>query len=55
MTFAATANVVVHAGATPVFADVDRSSQCLDPDDVVRRLTPRTRALIPVHFAGRAC
>jgi dTDP-4-amino-4,6-dideoxygalactose transaminase len=54
MTFAATANVVVHAGATPVFADVDRSSQCLDPDDVVRRLTPRTRALIPVHFAGRA-
>jgi len=55
MTFAATANVVVHAGATPVFADVDRLSQCLDPDDVVRRLTPRTRALIPVHFAGRAC
>jgi dTDP-4-amino-4,6-dideoxygalactose transaminase len=55
MTFAATANVVVHAGATPVFADVDRSSQCLDPDDVVRRLTPRTKALIPVHFAGRAC
>ena len=55
MTFAATANVVIHAGATPVFADVDRSSQCLDPDDVVRRLTPRTRALIPVHFAGRAC
>ena len=55
MTFAATANVVIHAGATPVFADVDRSSQCLDPDDVVRRLTPRTKALIPVHFAGRAC
>ena len=55
MTFAATANVVVHAGATPVFADVDRSSQCLDPDDVVRRLTPRTKALIPVHFAGRSC
>jgi dTDP-4-amino-4,6-dideoxygalactose transaminase len=55
MTFAATANVVVHAGATPVFADVDRSSQCLDPDDVVRRSTPRTKALIPVHFAGRSC
>jgi dTDP-4-amino-4,6-dideoxygalactose transaminase len=55
MTFAATANVVVHAGATPVFADVDRVTQCLDPEDVKRRITARTKALIPVHFAGRAC
>ena len=55
MTFAATANVVIHAGATPIFADVDRSSQCLDPADVERRITSRTRAMIPVHFAGRAC
>jgi dTDP-4-amino-4,6-dideoxygalactose transaminase len=55
MTFAATANVVIHAGATPVFADVDRSSQCLDPADAARRITPRTKAMIPVHFAGRAC
>jgi dTDP-4-amino-4,6-dideoxygalactose transaminase len=53
MTFAATANVVVHAGATPVFADVDRRTHCLDPHDVERRITPKTRALIPVHFAGR--
>ena len=55
MTFAATANVVVHAGATPVFADVDRVTQCLDPEDVKRRISARTKALIPVHFAGRAC
>jgi dTDP-4-amino-4,6-dideoxygalactose transaminase len=55
MTFAATANVVIHAGATPVFADVDRTTQCLDPADLERRITPRTRAIIPVHFAGRAC
>jgi dTDP-4-amino-4,6-dideoxygalactose transaminase len=55
MTFAATANVVVHAGATPVFADVDRDTQCLDPEDVKRRIGARTKALIPVHFAGRAC
>ena len=55
MTFAATANVVVHAGATPVFADVDRATQCLDPADVERRISPRTKAMIPVHFAGRAC
>ena len=54
MTFAATANVVIHAGATPVFADVDRASQCLDPADVERRIRPRTKAMIPVHFAGRA-
>ena len=39
----------------PVFADVDRASQCLDPADVERRITPRTKALIPVHFAGRPC
>ena len=55
MTFAATANVVMHCGARPVFADVDRSSMCIDPLDVQRRITPRTRAIVPVHFAGRPC
>ena len=55
MTFAATANVVVHAGATPVFADVDRETQCLDPADAERKITSRTRAIIPVHFSGRPC
>jgi len=55
MTFAATANVVVHVGARPVFADVDRTTLCLDPEDATRRVTPRTRAIIPVHFAGRPC
>jgi dTDP-4-amino-4,6-dideoxygalactose transaminase len=53
MTFAATANAVVHSGATPVLADVERGSMCLDPDDFERKITPRTRAVIPVHFAGR--
>jgi dTDP-4-amino-4,6-dideoxygalactose transaminase len=55
LTFAATANAVIHAGGRPVLADVDRRTMCLDPGDVERRLTPRTRALIPVHFAGRPC
>ena len=55
MTFAATANAVLHAGGRPVLADVDRRTMCLDPEDVKRRITPRTRALIPVHFAGRPC
>lgn len=55
LTFAATANAVVHSGATPVLADVDPVSWNLDADDVERRITKRTRALIPVHFAGRPC
>ena len=55
MTFAATANAVIHAGGRPVLADVDRSTMCLDPEDAARRITPRTRAIIPVHFTGRAC
>ena len=55
MTFAATANVVVHTGARPVFADVDRTTLCLDAEDASRRVTARTRAIIPVHFAGRPC
>jgi dTDP-4-amino-4,6-dideoxygalactose transaminase len=55
MTFCATATAIVHAGATPVFADCDRATLNLDPDDVRRKITPRTRALVPVHFAGRPC
>lgn len=55
LTFAATANAVIHSGAKPVFADVDISSMTIDPEDVRRKITPRTRAIIPVHFAGRAC
>ena len=55
MTFAATANVVIHAGGRPVLVDVDRSSQCLDLQDAAHRVTARTRAIIPVHFAGRPC
>jgi dTDP-4-amino-4,6-dideoxygalactose transaminase len=53
LTFCATANVIVHAGARPVFADIDRHTMNLDPDAVERAITPRTRAIIPVHYAGR--
>jgi dTDP-4-amino-4,6-dideoxygalactose transaminase len=55
MTFCATVNAVVHAGATPVLADVNPATFNIDPEDVRRRVTPRTRAIVPVHFAGRAC
>ena len=55
MTFCATANAVIHAGATPVLVDVQPDTFNIDIDDVRRKLTPRTKAVIPVHFAGRPC
>ncbi len=55
MTFCATANAILHAGAVPVFADCERDTLNLDPVDVERKLTRRTRVLLPVHFAGRPC
>ena len=55
MTFAATANSVVHTGATPVFADVDRSTMNIDPKEIEKKITEKTRAIIPVHLCGRPC
>ena len=55
MTFAATANSVIHAGGRPVFVDCQRDTMNIDPDDIRRKITPRTKAIIPVHFAGRPC
>lgn len=55
LTFCATVNAIIHAGAKPVLADVDPVTMNIDPDQVSAKITPRTRALLPVHFAGRAC
>ncbi|MFK7740201.1 MAG: DegT/DnrJ/EryC1/StrS family aminotransferase [Planctomycetota bacterium] len=55
LTFCASVNAIVHAGATPVLADVDPHTMTLDPASVRQAITPRTRAIMPVHFAGRAC
>ena len=55
LTFCATVNAVIHAGATPVLADVDPDTMNLDPQAVESALTERTRAILPVHFAGRPC
>lgn len=55
MTFCATANAILHAGATPVLADIDPRTLNIDPEQVERKITPHTRALLPVHFAGRPC
>lgn len=55
LTFCATVNAIIHAGATPVLADVDPRTMNIDPADIERRIGPRTRAIVPVHFAGRPC
>ena len=54
-TFVATANVIVHLGATPVFVDVRERDFNIDPERVEAAITPRTGAIIPVHFAGEPC
>jgi perosamine synthetase len=54
-TFMATANAVITGGARPVFADIDEATANLDPAAVEAAITPRTEAIMPVHFAGQAC
>ena len=55
LTFCATANVVVHRGAKPVFVDVDRQTGNIDPEQLPLTITPRTKAILPVHLYGRPC
>ncbi len=55
LTFCATVNAILHAGATPVLADVDPLTMNIDPEQIERRITSRTRAVLIVHFAGRPC
>lgn len=54
-TFAATANVIIHTGATPVFVDVKPDQFNIDPDAIARAITHKTKAVIPVDFAGFPC
>lgn len=55
LTFGATANAVIHAGASPVFVDIDPETWTIDPEQVSRAITERTRAIIPVHLYGHPC
>ena len=55
MTFCATVNSIIHTGATPVLVDCQRDTQLIDPQQIEDAITPKTRAIVPVHFAGRSC
>ena len=55
LTFAASANCVLYCGGTPVFADVDPKTYNIDPEDIQRKITDMTKAIIAVHLAGQPC
>jgi dTDP-4-amino-4,6-dideoxygalactose transaminase len=55
MTFAASANTIIHTGATPVFVDIDPETGCIDPAMIENAITGRTKAIVPIHYAGQAC
>ena len=55
MTFAASANCILYMGAKPVFADIDHNTYNIEPKEILRKITSRTKAIIPVHFTGQPC
>ncbi len=54
-TYAATINTVIHANATPVIVDVEEDSWCIDPNEIEKAITSKTKAIIPVHIYGQSC
>ena len=54
LTFAATANTILHVGATPVFADIDPDTGLIDPVEIEKKITKKTKAIVPVHYSGLA-
>lgn len=55
LTFVSTANVILHCGATPVFADVARDTWNIDPKEIEKKITKKTKVILPVHLHGRPC
>ncbi|MCH3972329.1 MAG: DegT/DnrJ/EryC1/StrS family aminotransferase [Oscillospiraceae bacterium] len=55
MTFASTASTIIHCGAKPVFADIDYRTGCIDPAEIAKKITPKTKAIVPVHYSGQVC
>ena len=55
MTFVSTALAPLYCGAKPVFADIEEDTLCIDPEDIEKKITPQTKAIIPLHYGGHAC
>lgn len=55
MTFAASVNTIIHVGATPVFVDIDPQTGLIDVNKIEGKITIKTKAIVPVHYAGQAC
>lgn len=55
ITFAASANCVLYCGGTPVFADIDPDTYNISPEELEKKITSRTKAIIPVHYTGQPC
>ncbi|MCG8672884.1 MAG: DegT/DnrJ/EryC1/StrS family aminotransferase, partial [Pseudomonadales bacterium] len=55
LTFCATVNAIIHSGATPVLADVDPNTWNINPAEIEKKITPKTKAIIPVHYTGLMC
>jgi len=55
MTFCATANAIIHSGGVPIFADIQKDTMNIDPVEIEKKITKKTKAILPVHFAGRPC
>ena len=54
-TFASTGNVIIHTGAKPIFVDIKRDTYNIDTEKIKETITPKTKAIIPVHYAGQPC
>lgn len=55
LSFVSTSNVIIHRGAKPVFADIDRDTWNIDPKEIEKKITKKTKAILPVHLHGRPC
>ena len=55
LSFASTAHAVIYNGGKPIFADVNKNTLCIDPDDVRKKITKKTKLIVPVHFGGMVC
>ena len=54
-TFCSTINMLVHLGAKPIFCDISENSLCIDPNDISKKITSKTKAIVVVHYAGYPC